>query len=142
LQRFCRKNVEKNKVKPTIEEAQARAGYKAELTAERILREEMCLAYFDPAGLVDEDGNPLSLRMLPEKVRRAIAGIEIISQADGGVKYKYRFSDKGRSLDRLERIQGMFAPEKHEISGKDGSAIDLTTMVMKVTEQNESHGES
>jgi hypothetical protein len=80
--------------------------------------------------------------MLPEKVRRAIAGIEIIRQADGGVKYKFRFSDKGRSLDRLERIQGMFAPEKHEISGKDGSAIDLTAMVMKVTEQNESRGES
>ena len=130
------------KVKAAIEEAQARAAYKAEVTAERILREEMCIAYFDPAGLVDEDGNPLSLRMIPEKVRRAIAGVDIIRQADGGVKYKFRFSDKGRSLDRLERIKGMFAPEKHEIAGKDGAAIDLTAMVRKITENYESRSES
>jgi hypothetical protein len=32
----------------------------------------------------------------------------------------------------------MFAPEKHEIAGKDGNAIDLTTIVLRVTEKNES----
>jgi phage terminase small subunit len=126
------------KVKAAIEEAQKKAAYKAEVTAERILREEMCLAFFDPGELVDKNGNQLPLHKLPGTVRRAIAGLEVITQPKGKLKFKYKFSDKGRSLDRLERIQGMFAPEKHEIAGKDGNAIDLTTIVLRVTEKNES----
>ncbi len=126
------------KVKAAIEEAQKKAAYKAEVTAERILKEEMCLAYFDPGNLVDKNGKQLPLHKLPEDVRRAIVGLEVITQPKGKLKFKYKFSDKGRSLDRLERIQGMFAPEKHEIAGKDGNAIDLTTIVLRVTEKNES----
>jgi phage terminase small subunit len=119
-----------------IKRVQKKAAYKAEVTAERILKEEMCLAFLNPQKLVDENGELLDLHELPEDVARAIVGLEIIKQSDGKLKFKYRFSDKGKSLDRLERIQGMFAPERHEIAGKDGSAIDLTAIVMKVTEQN------
>ena len=96
----------------------------------------MCLAYLDPAGLFDKKGKLLPLSKLPEEVRRAIVGFEVITQPKGALKFKYKLSDKGRSLERLERIQGMFAPEKHEITGKDGTAIDLTAMIMKVTEEN------
>jgi phage terminase small subunit len=126
----------KGKMRSVIEKAQKRASDRAEATHERILREEMRLAYFDPAGLVDDNGKPLRLHELPEDVRRAIAGLEVVEQADGTLKFKYRFNDKGRSLERLEKICGMFAPEKHEINGKDGSAIDLTAMVMKITVKN------
>ncbi len=80
----------------------------------------------------------LDLHKLPEDIRRAIAGLDVIRQADGSLKFKYKFSDKGRSLERLEKIEGMNAPEKHELAGKDGSAIDLTTIVLRVTEKNES----
>jgi hypothetical protein len=123
-------------VKAVLDVRRKKAAYKAEVTAERILKEEMCLAFLNPQRLVDEKGNLLDLHKLPEDVARSIMGLEVIKQADGSLKYKYRFSDKGRSLERLEKIQGMNAPEKHEIAGKDGSAIDLTAIVMKVTEQN------
>jgi hypothetical protein len=125
-------------VSTTIKRAQEKAKFKAEINAERILREEACLAFLNPQQLVDETGKLLGLHKLPEEVARAIMGLEVIKQADGSLKYKYRFSDKGRSLERLEKIEGLFAPEKYEIAGKDGSAIDLTAIVMRVTEKNES----
>jgi hypothetical protein len=127
-------------VKKAIEAAQRRAAYKAEVTAERILREEMCLAFFNPQGLVDEEGKLLDLNILPEEVARAVTGLEVISQPKGKLKFKYRFSDKGKSLERLEKYKGMFAPLKHEITGKDGTALDLTAIVLKVTKENESAG--
>jgi hypothetical protein len=40
-------------------------------------------------------------------------------------------------LEMAMKIKGMFAPEKHEIFGKDGGAIDLTALVMEVTKDNE-----
>jgi phage terminase small subunit len=123
-------------VKAALKERQKRAAEKAEVTHQRILEEEGRLAFLNPQGLVNENGKLLDLHELPEDVARAIVGLDVMRQTDGSLKYKYRFSDKGKSLERLERIVGMFAPEKHEIAGKDGSAIDLTAIVMKVTEQN------
>ena len=125
-------------VSAILEKRRKKVAYEAEISAERILREEMCLAFFDPGSLVDKNGKQLPLHKLPENVRRAIVGLEVITQPKGKLKFKFKFSDKGKSLDRLERIQGMFAPEKHEIAGKDGNAIDLTTIVLRVTEKNES----
>jgi hypothetical protein len=96
------------KVKTVIEDTQKRAAYKAEVTAERILREEICLAYFDPAGLLDEKGKLLPPHKLPEGVRRAIVGLEVIQPPKGDLKFKYRFTDKGKSLERLSRHLGMY----------------------------------
>jgi hypothetical protein len=89
---------------------------------------------------VDAAGTLLDLHKLPEDVARAITGIEVVKQVDGSLKFKYRFADKGRALERLEKHKGMFAPEKHEITGRDGEALDLTAIVMKVTGKNESSG--
>jgi phage terminase small subunit len=96
------------KIKTAIEEAQKRASNKAEVTQERILREETRLAFFDPAGLVDKNGKLLDLRKLPEDARRAIVGLEVIKQGDGNLKFKYKFSDKGKSLERISRHLGMY----------------------------------
>ena len=96
------------KVEAAIEKAQKRVAYKAEITAERILREEMLLAFFDPVGLVNDEGTLLSLHKLPEEVRRAIVGLEVITLPVGGVKYKYKFSDKGRSLERISRHLALY----------------------------------
>jgi phage terminase small subunit len=96
------------KVASAIEKAQKRAADKAEATTERILREEMRLAFFDPAGLVDENGCLLDLHKLSEDSRRAITGLEVTQQPGGGLKFKYKFSDKGKSLERLSKHLGMY----------------------------------
>ena len=101
-------------IKAAVAEGRKRASDKAEVTAERILREEMRLAYLDPADLVDENGDILALHKLPVIARRAITGLEVIKQKDGSLKYKYKFSDKGKSLERLSKYLGMFEKDNEQ----------------------------
>lgn len=39
-------------------------------------------------------------------------------------------------LEMALKVRGMFAPDKHEITGKDGGAIDLTALVMELTDES------
>ena len=98
----------KANVRAALDEGRKRASDKAEVTAERILREEMRLAFFDPARLVDKKGKLLPLHKLSQDIRRAIVGLEIIEQPKQNLKFKYKFSDKGKSLERLSRHLGMY----------------------------------
>jgi phage terminase small subunit len=95
-------------VRSAIDRVQGRAAEKAEITQQRILEEEGRLAFLNPQNLVDKSGKLLDLHELPEDVARAIVGLEIVRQNDGSLKYKYRFTDKGKSLERLSRHLGMY----------------------------------
>jgi len=105
----------KEKIKRAIESAQAEAAAAVKITQQRILEEESRLAFYDPADLFDVDGSLLPVNQLPENIRRAIVGVEVTKNALGDLKFKYKFQEKGKSLDRLERIEGMFQPEKQEL---------------------------
>jgi hypothetical protein len=82
----------------------------------RVLREESCMAFADPVHLVDENGQHRELRDIPESLRRAISTIkykteltkEVVDGKEVVDRHNYisevRFWDKGRSLDRLEKI--------------------------------------
>jgi phage terminase small subunit len=100
-----------DKVAAVIEKAQKRAAYNAEITAERLLKEEASIAFQIVGAIFDKNGKLIRPDELPEEVQRAIAGLEIIETESGPektVKYKYKFWDKGRSLERLEKHLGMF----------------------------------
>lgn len=87
------------------------------ITKERVLSEEACIAFMDIGALVDEQGFFIqNIKDLPEEVRRAITGLEITERMDpfSGKTvpyYKLKFSDKGRSLERLEKYLGMMREE-------------------------------
>jgi phage terminase small subunit len=98
----------KDDIQDAIKKAQGRAAERAEISQQRILEEEGRLAFLNPQGLVNENGKLLDLRELPEDVARAIVGLEVVRQNDGSLKYKYRFTDKGKSLERLSRHLGMY----------------------------------
>lgn len=103
------------------------------ITQDRILEEEKCLSYFDPAKLFElKTGTLIHPKDLPEYVRRAIVGLDIkeLKSKKGEVKrykFKYKFSDKGKSLERVSRHLGMYN-DKLTI-GLDTTIIDaLKTM--------------
>lgn len=119
-------------IKAVIEKGQEKASDKAEITQERVLREEARLAFVDPRQLCDENGEQIPLHKLPDDIARAITGLEVIKLVDGSPKYKYKFSDKGKSLERLERHLGMF---------KDTLRLEMTVeeYLLKIAqERNES----
>jgi hypothetical protein len=82
-----------------------------------MLEEEKAIAFSDIRKLFDEHGSLIEPHQLPDDIARAVAGIEIID-LEAGKKYKYKLWDKGKALDRLEKIFGMFAPDKHEVEVK------------------------
>jgi phage terminase small subunit len=47
-------------------------------TIPRVLREVECIAYLDPKQMFDENGAVLPIGEIPEQLRRAIAGFEVV----------------------------------------------------------------
>jgi phage terminase small subunit len=91
-----------------IAEAQEARSERTEITQDRVLQEEACLAFSDPRKFYDQEGNLLAPHELPEEVARSIASFEVIALKGGGTTYKYRTWDKGKSLERIGRHLGIF----------------------------------
>lgn len=85
-----------------IATATAAADRKLLVSVEGISRELARIAEVDPAQLVDDKGEEVPFHQLPADVRRAIAGIDVITTTDkAGVKTvtrKYRFCSKVEAL--------------------------------------------
>lgn len=101
-----------------------RLGY----TADRIMNELGALAFSDVANYFDETGklrtNPLDL---PPRARAAIASFELRYDQMGEEYWKITQWNKNDALKSLIKIQGMEAPQKHELSGPGGKAIEINT---------------
>ncbi len=82
----------KVKVVSRIAELQAPVVESVRLTMQRRLEEVAHAATLDPAECYDEHGQPLSIRKMPEHVRRAIAGYEIDPE---------KFTTKVKFVDKL-----------------------------------------
>ncbi len=96
----------------------AKAAQKVEFikaSVERVLREYQHIAFLDIGQAFGPDGDLLPLHLMPEDVRRAIAGIEVASlnvDGDGkgpvGKLHKIKLLDKGKALQDLAKHLGMF----------------------------------
>ncbi len=64
------------KIAAAIDEQRERLAAKLELTSERVLREVMRMAYYDPAKLYDENGERIPIHLLDEDTRRAVMSVE------------------------------------------------------------------
>jgi hypothetical protein len=83
-----------------------------DISNDRILSEEACIAFSNIKDLYAEDGSFIPITDLPDHVARAIREFEgVIIEGEDGKRLclikKLRFYDKGDSLQRLERISGM-----------------------------------
>ena len=109
-------NLKKLEIQTAIQKRQKELKESTQITQERILKEESCLAFSDFEDLFSPDGTTIAPRDIPEHLRRAISGVEIIERWVKGrddepekeVKYKYRLWDKGRSLERISKHLGMY----------------------------------
>lgn len=101
---------------------------KLEVTSQQVLREERTIAFSDVAELFDENGYLIKKPQdLPERVRRAISSITEVMDKAGNIRYTIKLWSKGDSLKRIQKMKGMEAPEKHEITGPNGGPIQVTT---------------
>lgn len=94
---------------------------KTEVTAQRVLEELACIAFLDPGEMYDEDGNLKHIRDMPERVRRAIASMEVDRRNRRGrgedgeeddieeTNKRIRMNDKMKALEMLAKHVGLLA---------------------------------
>lgn len=107
----------KSKIVTRVKQLQAKAAERNDITVDRILQEEKRISYLDPAELFKlekKEWTLIPVPELPEDIRRAIASFEVKELTSGVrkgfklLRYKYKFNDKGKSLERTSRHLGMY----------------------------------
>jgi len=104
------------------------------ITNERILQEMACVAFLDPADLLEDDGSVKPIHEMPEEARRAISGLDVSEIWDGprgerqvvGTLKKLGITSKMKALSELARIRNMIT-DKVELSASD----DLAQLLLK-----------
>ncbi len=93
---------------------------RSQVTAEKILKEEASIAFFDPGSVLTETGELCNLQEVQEIARKAIASMTF--DKDTGRVTNIKFTDKGAALARLHKHLGCCAPDKtkqeHSITGE------------------------
>jgi phage terminase small subunit len=103
------RNVE---VRAAVDAALAKVADRAEVTAERVIRERARLAFFDVRKLLDAEGNPIPMQDLDDDTAAAIAGLDVATSVseDGSTKTtvrRYRLASKEQNLAALEKRLGL-----------------------------------
>lgn len=130
-QRMGSENLLKPVIKGEIAEKQQKLALKTEISQERVLQEEKCLAFYDPAMIFElENGSAKHPNDIPENVRRAISDIRVTEKKDddGNIVqfFKYKFLDKGKALERISKHLGLYEKDnKHilEVENKEWKLI-------------------
>lgn len=123
---------------PKIQEA-LREGVMAgldasELDIEDIMRVVAAVITFDPATILDDNGETLPISQWPEQARMACAGFEIKELFDWedkkrirvGQTVKPKWYDRLEGIDKLARLLGAYAPEKKTVTLTDGDVSEKT----------------
>lgn len=99
------------KVKELLSKHLDKTVKKIEVTTERIITEIAACALIDPADLLDDNGELLPIKQMPENARRAISELTIATDKDGRTIYKIKLVSKDGALDKLARIMNMYSEE-------------------------------
>lgn len=102
------------------------------VSAVDVLKELKRLATVDLGGAFDQNGKLLPVHMMPEDVRRALAGIDVFDEFEGtgrdrekiGETTKIKIHDKTRALELLGKYLKMFT-DKVELDVSDSLASIL-----------------
>ena len=90
-----------------------------QLTTESMLKSVAAIVNFDPAELIDDDGNPRPLSEVPEKTRLALSSMNIDTyQPKEGppiLTYKYTWYNKIQAIALLTKIEEL---SKGRLKGK------------------------
>jgi phage terminase small subunit len=136
-------------IQSRVAEIQSRGAQRAEVTVERVVSELAKIGFSDIRRVVQWSGSEVADEVdgeddgVPRVVVRAAnivrligsdvvdddtaASISEISQTKEG-SLRVKMHSKLDALDKIAKYLGLYAPEKHEHTGKDGGPIELTDM--------------
>lgn len=131
-------------VKARIKELTDHSMKEIGISRERVLSELSKIAFVDIGDAYGENGQILSMRDMPEDVRRAIGKVKVYEEFSGygedrtliGFTKEVEFSPKKAALDSIGKHLGLF-PDRLEHSGRDGSPIEHADVTNMTDEQKD-----
>jgi phage terminase small subunit len=96
--------LQRPEIRAAIDERERHAVAEAGVRHLRIVQELHRIATCDPRKLVNGEGVAIPLHELPEEVAACIASVDVENisiNGETGTRYKYRFWDKNKALDKL-----------------------------------------
>ena len=118
----CLKSVVEHPVVVTLASHYAEQAIKKnEVSVERVVEEVCRVVLTDIRAAFDENGNLLDIHSLPDDIARSISRIEVFEEYRGkgderesiGQTKKLQFWNKLDAIEKLAKIKGWYAPEKH-----------------------------
>lgn len=103
---------------------------KAEVSAERILRELMTIGHFDPAEVACKCNKPEDIPKLPEHVRRAISGWSWDKEG----RFVLKFHDKQRALELLGKYKTLWT-DRHEVEHSGDVTFNMVLQTENTKEE-------
>jgi phage terminase small subunit len=118
--------LQKTSVQARIQVLMNERSKRAEINADTILRELLRIATVDLAGAYSQTGELLNIHAMPEDVRRAIAGVEVLEEFEGSGQFRVKVGDTKKVNDKVEHehklklehlVAGSFDTTKKEKAG-------------------------
>lgn len=91
------------------------AASEAIMTFEEACRRLTNIGRADLSDYIDENGN-VDWKELRQSNPQAVASVEHVTMGDGAALRKFRLHNPVPAIERLARMQGWDAPDKHEIT--------------------------
>ena len=104
---------------------------RTEITADEVLKEAARIALADIGEAFEKDGTLKAIHDMPEDVRRAISGLEVVELYEGtgknrkrvGTLKKVKFWSKDKQVELLMRYLGLFLEDNKQTGQSLAAAI-------------------
>lgn len=118
----AKKLIDNHKIAVRLDELRKPVVEKAQLSLERVIIENMNVAFFDIRTILDDDGAVKPVNEWPAAAGAAIASMEVLEQYEGsgkdrvfvGYLKKIKLVDKGGALDRLMKHLGGYEQDNKQ----------------------------
>jgi len=105
------------KITVRVNELRDRVQKAADVTLERVMREQARIAFADPLDFYNDDGTPKKLSDVSPDARAAIASLEIDDRSDGDDIYtvrKLKLNSKSQAQDSIIRMLGGYEKDNFQ----------------------------
>jgi hypothetical protein len=108
---------------------------KAEASAERVIAEYCAIGFLDQRKFYDGDGSLLPIQQMPERARRAIAGMDVEGYTKARVRSAVRSAGHARSASR-EKQPALDSLAKHLglFQGGEGPGVNVDNINMMISD--------
>ncbi|MBO9151917.1 terminase small subunit [Chitinophaga sp. GCM10012297] len=135
--------LDKPNIKAYLEARTTKIFDKLELTQERVMKEYARIALSDIRAYFTTEGELKPLHELDDDAAAALSSVETDELFEGhgdlrhqvGVTRKIKMWDKKGALDSICKVMGWNAPEKKELTGKDGTPLIPQPDLSKLTDE-------